>query len=144
MQLGLVRAAIATAVRTAALDDDIECYGYMPLKPVPPAFCVSGAEIDPHFTARARDSALVTAYVFTSVADDAGGQELLDAYLSKGGTQSVRAALNLSGGRGAATALGGTADTMTIVRVEGYRMYPVGETMLFGAQIILRVIGSDT
>jgi hypothetical protein len=115
----------------------------MPLRPVPPALCVAGAELDPHFTARARDAAYITAYLLTSVADDEAGQRLLDEYLSKGGAKSVRAALLAAGGRGATQALSGAAESMTVERVEGYRLYPIGDAMMFGAQIVLRVIGSD-
>jgi hypothetical protein len=122
-------------------DTRLTCCGYMPLKVSPPMFCVGGVELDPHFTARARDAAYITGYVFTAMTDDQEGQELLDTYLSKTGVDSIRAALNAAGGKGSATALSGAADTMTIKKIEGYRTYPVGETMLFGAQIILHVIG---
>lgn len=141
MDIRAVRAALAAACGGI---DGLTCTGYVPDAVAEPHFYAGEVEIDVNnaFGRGGHDVARVTCRVLVSRADDLAGQALLDTYLSRTGASSIRAALNTARGAPGQLALDGTCDDFSIDRIQGYRLYQVGETQYFGAEIIVRVIGS--
>jgi hypothetical protein len=142
MDVSLVKAELAAAV--AALNiPNLDCYAFVPAKPSVPCFYTGEVLIEPNNTFRGSDVADVTCRVLTSTADDADGQLLLDRYLSRSGTYSIRAALLAARGAPGQLALNGRADDLSIVRIDGYRMLVDPENgSYYGADLTVRVIGS--
>jgi hypothetical protein len=108
----------------AALEiPNLDTYAFAPAKPSIPCFYVGEVSIEPNNTfGDGCDVAEVTCRVLVSTADDADGQLLLDQYLSRTGTYSIRAALLAARGDPGELALNGKADDLMIVRIDGYRM----------------------
>lgn len=132
---------VNTAIVVPGYDTSLSCIPRMDPRVTPPAFCTAQVEINPHFTHKARDEAFLTTYVFTGTVESDEAQGKLDDYLSKSGNTSIRAALlAYCGSR--ASAVGGNVELMTIQRIEAYRAYDLDPAPLFGAQIVLRLIGS--
>lgn len=143
MQIATVKAAIRDAVIAAEIPE-LDCYSYVPDNPSVPCFYPGEVTIDPNQTFGGSDSAEITCRVLVSAGDDADGQALLDQYLSRSGPYSIRAALNAARGAPGELALGGAADDFVITKIDGYRMIPTpNQELLYGAQITVRVIGSE-
>lgn len=141
MNIPAVKAALADAVRGI---EGLDCYGFSPAAPSIPAFTVGAVVVDPNVTFGGCDISDFTCTVLASAADDKDGQDLLDAYLSRSGSKSIRAALLAARGEPGEAALDGAADDLVISRIDGYRMVtyaPDGGTY-YGADITVRVIGS--
>lgn len=79
--------------------------------------------------------------LLTSRADDRSGQATLKKYLSRRGEYSVKAALE--GTPGVPQTLGGACHDLHVRRMQGHRLYRVGEDTFFGAEWIVRVLGDD-
>lgn len=141
MQIGEIRVALADAVRDPTISG-LNAYGYVPDSVPEPVFYAGEAEID-FDTAygRALDEARITCRLLVSRADDRSGQRALDEYLAGSGSRSVKAALETQRGGPGELALGGLADDLHVTRVQGYRLYQVGEVQFYGAEIVVRVIG---
>jgi hypothetical protein len=137
-----VKAALADAVRAAAIPR-LESLPYAPADPPVPAFFVGEVDLDPNVTYGGCDRADFTCTVVVGGAEDLDGQLLLDRYLSRDGEHSIRAALIEARGEPGELALGGAADDLKIVRINGYRSIPMGDDRnYYGATIVVHVIGS--
>jgi hypothetical protein len=142
MDVSLVKAELAAAVAGAGIPN-LDCYAYAPASPSVPCFYAGEVTIEPNNTFGGSDVAEVTCRVLVSTADDADGQLLLDRYLSRSGTYSIRAALLTARGAPGQLALNGQADDLSIVRIDGYRMLVDSDNgSYYGADITVRVIGS--
>lgn len=141
MDVSAVRAALADAVRDPIVVG-LNALGYEPDAVPEPVFCAGEVEIDPNFVFGGAYDMTVVCRLYVSRADDKAGQQLLDAYLSKTGSKSVVAALRAARGAPGSPALGGVADDLNVTAINGYRLYQVGETQFFGAELRVRVIGS--
>lgn len=141
MNISTVRDELAAAARGIA---NLTCTGYVPDSVAEPHWYAGEVEIDVNnaFGAGGYDVARVTCRLLVSRADDQAGQGLLDQYLSRTGDKSIRAALNAARGAPGQLALNGACDDFAIDRIQGYRLYQVGEVQYYGAEIIVRVIGS--
>lgn len=140
MNIAQVRRELAAAARGI---DNLTCTGYVPDTVSEPHWYAGEVEIDVNnaFARGGYDKARVTCRVLVSRADDQAGQQLLDEYLSRTGDKSIRAALNTARGAPGEAALNGACDDFSIERIQGYRMYQVGEVQYFGAEIIVMVLG---
>ncbi len=76
--------------------------------------------------------------VLTTGAADAGGQSELRTFMKRSGPTSIKAALE------ADPTLGGACDDLHVRRVQGHRLYRVGEANYPGAEWVVRVIGTDS
>lgn len=140
MDVGPIRDALADAVRVAV--PTLNCFGYCPDSVPEPCFYVGEVEIDFDKTfGRGMDELRVTCRLLVSRADDRAGQAALDTYLAGSGATSIKAALVAARGAPGVAALGGLCDDLHLVRVQGYRMYQVGEVQFYGAEMIVRIIG---
>ncbi|GGS87645.1 hypothetical protein GCM10010156_52700 [Planobispora rosea] len=140
MDIGAIRDAIADAVRDAI--PRLNCFGYCPDSIPEPCFYVG--EVDIEFDqafGRGLDELMVTCRLLVSRSDDRAGQAALDRHLAGSGPHSIKAALGAARGAPGEMALGGLADDVHLQRVQGYRMYQVGDTYYYGAELVVRVIG---
>lgn len=140
MDISQVKAAIAAAVGDQIAS--LNCFGYCPDSIPEPCFYAGEVEIDFDKTfGRGQDEIRVTCRLLVSRADDRAGQQALDSYLSGSGPASVKAALVAARGAPGQPALGGVCDDLHLVRVQGYRLFQVGEVQYYGAELTVRVIG---
>lgn len=96
------------------------------------------AEIDINFDqtfGRGSDEAYITCRVFTSRADDKGGQLKLREFMAGGGVTSVKKALESD------RQLGGACDDLRVVSAKGNRLFIVGEARYYGVEFTVYVIG---
>jgi hypothetical protein len=143
MLIAQIKAALRDAV-TAAEIEGLDAFAFVPDEPVVPCFYPGEVTIEPNQSFGGYDQADIVCRVLVSASDDADGQALLDEFLSRSGPKSIRAALNTARGAPGQLALGGLADDLIITRVDGYRMIPTAnQSALYGAQITVRVIGSN-
>lgn len=145
MQISAVREAIADAARAVVLPAGIRrltCSGFVPDSIAEPHFFVAEytQEYDRAFR-RALDELEFTARVLVGRADDRASQVLLDSMLSGSGTASLKQAIEAARGAPGEAALGGLADDLHVVRVQGYRWYEHAGVQYVGAELIIRVIG---
>ncbi|WIM97838.1 hypothetical protein ACTOB_001392 [Actinoplanes oblitus] len=148
MQLAQVKAALRDAVAAAEIPG-LQCTAYVPAEPHPPAFYPGEVVFAPNNSfgpgPGGYDTVDITCRVLTSNAEDADGQALLDTLLSRSGPYSIRQALLAARGAPGQPALGGLADDLMIVRIDGYREIPgPNEASYYGAQITVRVVGSGS
>lgn len=148
MQFSEVRAAIAEAAAAVVLPAGIRkltALGYTPDAVAEPLFFVGEytVEYDKTF-GRGLDEAEFTCRVLASRGDDKAGQRLLDALLSGAGPASLKQAIEAARGAPGEAALGGLADDLHVVRVQGYRWYEHAGVQYVGAEIIIRVIGDGS
>lgn len=135
-----VRQGLASA---AAAISGLTTYPYVPDSVTEPCFYPGGYEIDYDQTfARGMDAVEFTCYVLVSRADDMGGQARLDGYLKGSGSTSLKAALEAARGAPGQLALSGAADDLHVHRAEGYGQYTIGDTVYYGAKLLVTVIGS--
>lgn len=143
MQIATVKAALRDAVLVAEIPE-LDCFAFVPDDPPFPCFYAGEVTIEPNQSFGGYDQAEIVCRVLVSASDDADGQARLDQYLSRSGQYSIRAALLAARGAPGELALGGAADDLLIVRIDGYRMIPTpNQELAYGAQITVRVIGSD-
>lgn len=83
-----------------------------------------------------------TVRVLASHADDEAGQSLLNTFVRPTGPTSVKAALE--GTPGVPQTLGGACDDLHVPRMQGHRLYKVGEHVYLGAEWPVRVIGTES
>lgn len=144
MEMSAVRAAIAAAASTVVLPvaAKLTCTGYTP-----------DAVSEPHFFAgeylvefdramgRGLDVVELTCRVLVGLADDENAQRLLDAMLSGRGPASLKQAIEAARGAPGGPALGGAADDLQVMRVQGYRWYEHQGNQYVGAELIIKIIG---
>lgn len=142
MEIGKIRRALADAVRDPTIAG-LNALGYVPDSVPEPVFYAGEAEIDfDSAFRRGLDEARITCRLLVARSDDRSGQEALDEYLAGSGDRSVKTALEAARGAPGEFALGGLAHDLHVTRVQGYRLYQVGEVQYYGAEIIVRVIGA--
>jgi len=145
VQLSAVREAIAVAASAVVLPANagtLTCFGYTPDSVVAPCFFTG--EVDVNFDrtfGRGLDELEVTCRVLAGRGDDKSSQVVLDAMLSGGGTASLKKAIEAARGAPGQMALGGLADDLHLMRVQGYRWYEHAGTQYVGAELIIKVIG---
>lgn len=146
MDIQLVRTRLAAACTgvVASSGEKLNCFGYVPDAITPPVFYAGEITLDPNGTFGGFDQVEVTCRVLTSHADDAEGQRLLDEYLRRTGSSSVRAALLAARGAPGQYALSGACDDFNIKAIQGYRLYRVGTEVFFGAEIVVSVYGDGS
>lgn len=146
MNLKTVKKEIATAVKANVVSPvgtpGLETFGYCPDLVPEPCFYVGEAEIEPHRTFAGSADARLTCRLLVGKGEDEAAQGLLDEYLSDTGTASVLVALEKARGAPGQLALNGAADDVMVERITGYRMYEHADKRYFGAEIIVKVIGS--
>lgn len=140
MDVAAIRAAVPAAVGTAI--PELTCLPYLPDAVPEPCFYAGEVEIDFDRTyQRGMDEIELTCRLLVSRGDDLAGQARLDSYMAGSGPLSVKAALDAARGAPGQAALGGLADDIHLRRVQGHRLYQVGNVMYYGAEFIVRIIG---
>lgn len=140
----IVKANVGKPTTTPATPD-LECFGYCPDIFPEPCFYTGETELDVNNTfGDGSDVARITCRVLVGHVEDEYAQGLLDIYLSRTGPGSIRAVLASDAARGAPgqLALNGAADDLAVERITGYRMYEHAERKYYGAEIVVRVVGS--
>jgi hypothetical protein len=148
VQISQVRNAIADAARAVVLPAGVQqliCTGYLPDAVTAPHFFVGEytQEFDKTF-GRGMDEAEFTCRVLVGTSDEQAAQTVLDALLSGAGPASLKEAIEAARGAPGQMALGGLADDLHVMRIQGYRWYEHAGTQYVGAEIIIRVIGDGT
>lgn len=148
MDISVVKARLATAAATVDADEgagQLVAYGYTPDNPEIPCFYAGETTFQHNVTfAGDVDRVEITCRVLTSSDEDLTGQRLLDRYLRRTGGMSVRAALLAARGAPGQLALAGACSDFNIERIQGYRLYRIGEgRTYFGAEIIVMAIGGS-
>ncbi|KJS60659.1 hypothetical protein [Streptomyces rubellomurinus] len=145
MQFAAVRAAIADAARAVILPTGaakLTCTGYTPDAVTAPHFFVGEYTVEYDRTfGRGRDEAEFTCRCLVGRQDDRNAQAILDGMLSGAGPASLKRAIEAARGAPGQAALGGLADDLHVVRVQGYRWYEHAGIQYVGAEVIIRVIG---
>ncbi|MET7643046.1 hypothetical protein ABZS83_05255 [Streptomyces sp. NPDC005426] len=146
MQPAAIRDAIATAARTGvALPDGIgklTATGYIPDAVVTPHFFCGEYTVDfDKAMNRSLDEVELTCRVLVSRADDRSAQAILDGMLAGKGPASLKRAIEDARGAPGEYALGGLADDLHVVRMQGYRWYEHQGTQYVGAELVIRIIG---
>lgn len=148
MQISGVRNAIADAARAVVLPAGggaLTCTGYVPDSVVAPHFFVGEVDITyDRAMGRGLDELEFTCRVLAGRGDDKSAQVVLDAMLSGGGTGSLKKAIEAARGLPGQPALGGLADDLHVMRVQGYRWYEHAGTQYVGAEMVIKVIGNGS
>ncbi|MGW3346797.1 hypothetical protein ACWDA3_26090 [Nonomuraea rubra] len=142
MDISLVRERIAAAAAAVVLPTSrLTCTGYVPDAVTEPHFFVG--EYTQEFDRTYRGMAVleVTCRVLVGRADDRASQKLLDAMLASTGAASLKAAIEEARGEPGELALGGAADDLHVMRIQGYRWYEHAGVDYVGAELIIKVIG---
>jgi hypothetical protein len=132
--LSELRSGLATRLQTVTgLASTAEVVGnalppYAMVLPGSPAI-----EFDESFADDGIDQYRFTVRVIVGRVDEQGGQKLLDAYLSKTGTSSIRTAL-----RGDRT-LGGKASDLRVQQVSNYGAFVINDVSYLGAEFSVQV-----
>ncbi|MFC9247750.1 hypothetical protein ACFT7S_28190 [Streptomyces sp. NPDC057136] len=144
MQMSAVRGAIAEAASTVVLpvSAKLTCTGFTPDAVTEPHFFCGeySVEFDRAMN-RGLDVVELTCRVLVGLADDEAAQRLLDAMLSGSGPGSLKAAIEAARGAPGELALGGLADDLHVMRVQGYRWYEHQGASYIGAELIIKIIG---
>lgn len=145
MQISAIRAAIADAARAVVLPAGIPkltSTGYTPDAITEPHFFVGEVEVTFDRTmGRGTDQLEFTCRVLVGRQDDRAAQKVLDAMLSGAGDASLKRAIEVARGTPGQMALGGLADDLHLMRVQGYRWYEHQGTTYVGAELVIKVIG---
>lgn len=136
--------AVCTGLADAATAiDGLTCLDYVPDSVTTPCFYTGEVEVDyDKAFARGLDIVTVTCRLLVSRADDRSGQAELKQFMAGSGPRSVKEALEAARGAPGEAALGGACDDLHVQRMQGHRQYTVGDTAYYGAEWVVRVIGS--
>ena len=145
MEPSTVREAIAAAARAVVLPPGLPrltATGYTPDAITEPHFFCGEYSIDyDKAMARGRDHIELTCRVLVGRQDDATSQRVLDALLAGSGETSLKAAIEAARGAPGEPALGGAADDLHVMRVQGYRWYEHQDATFVGAELVIKIIG---
>jgi len=148
VQISPIRDAIADAARTVVLPTGVAkltATGYVPDAITEPHFFVGEVEVTyDRAMGRGLDQLDLTCRALVGRQDDRASQKILDALLSGSGPASLKAAIEAARGAPGQMALGGLADDMHVMRVQGYRWYEHQGTTYVGAELAIKVIGSGS
>lgn len=145
MQISEIREAIATAARAVVLPTGIRkltTTGFTPDAVTEPHFFVGEYTVDYDVTYGRSSKAEFTCRLLVGRANDQAAQRLADDCLSDKGPASLKVAIEAARGAPGALALGGLADDLHVMRVQGYRWYEHAGSKYVGAELIIKVIGS--
>jgi len=132
MDIAAIRTGLAA---NAATISGLTCTAYAPdAVAVPAFFSVEIAIAFDEANDRSTDAVAVTCRLLVSRADDRGGQQALDAYLS-GTTGGLKTAIESD------PTLGGVCDWAVLVAIDGYGQYSVGEAVYYGVTVHVEVQG---
>jgi hypothetical protein len=131
------------------LAETVQAYGIAGLTPLeyvpdavePPVFYVADVIIDYEQTFGGDPDVTIVCRVLTSKGDDRAGQKLLRSYMASTGATSVKAAIESGRGDPGQAALSGACDDLHVRRLQGHRVYIVGEKSYFGAEWLVHIIG---
>lgn len=145
MDMSAIRYAIADAARAVVLPDGIAkltCSGYVPDSVTVPHFFTEAYTVDfDKAMGRSLDEVELICQVLVGIADDKSAQLTLDTMLSGSGPGSLKQAIEAARGAPGDYALGGLADDLHVMRVQGYRWYQHQDTTYVGAQLAVKIIG---
>ena len=141
MDLALVSQRIADAVK--AVPDIVSSLPYVPEAVTVPCFYVGEVSetYDQTYGGGLVDAELVCRVLVDRTATE-GSQAQLKRFMMRSGPTSVKAAIE--GDRSQPQSLGGACADLHVRRLQGHRMYRVGENTYYGAEWIIRVIGTDS
>lgn len=134
-----LRVAIGNAPRNAGIPG-LNCLTYTPHRVSPPMWYPGEVEFDRtaagHATFGDTRGYRAQATVITANENDTqAGQELLDEYLSEGGSLSLISAIEGD------SVLGQLCDDLYVENVDGYRLYTFGQATFVGARLRIFAIG---
>lgn len=141
MDVALIRAALGNTPANvpAVLGKTITCTAYTPSSVTVPAFFPAECELhyaDARGTFNGQPVIDAVCRILTAEqANDIGGQQMLDAYLSHPSSTSVKAAIE------ADQTLGGLCKSVFVHDIEGYRLYTVGLNAYYGANFRVQILG---
>ena len=141
--MDLYQVKVETAAAVGSAISGLTCVPYAVDAVTPPMFMPVEIEIDPNQTFGGSDLVVITWRVLVSRADPKSAQKALDGYLARTGATSIRAALVAARGDPGESALNGAADDLVVTQVSGYQAYDVGSAKYLGADITVKVIGSE-
>lgn len=119
--------------------EELRCYEYVPDSVAPPCFFPVGVTIEyADALASGMDMLTVNCQLLVSRASDRSGQRLLKEFLSNTTPNSVVQALR------ADPTLGGASHDLQIRRITGYRAYTYANSLFYGAEIEVYIIGPNT
>lgn len=131
-----VEAVLVGLRDNASTIPELRCFEYVPDSITPPTFYPVEVEIDyDRAFNRGMDELTVRCHLLVSSASDRSGQRLLKGYLAGSGPMSLKAALQTD------RTLNGACDDLRVRRVAGYRLYQVGTTTFYGAELDIHIIG---
>lgn len=133
MSISAVRTAIATAVAGVTSTPALTATAYMPDAITEPHAFIGDVEVRYDTTYGGTDELLLTLRVLVGAVDDLASQALLDTYINRSGTGSIKAAVE------AWTAPSG-ADDIHVQRVVSYGMWEHAGVRYLGAEWKIRVI----
>lgn len=119
--------------------DGLRAYATVPGQVMTPAAVVDvdGIRYDSTM-ARGADDFIFVVRLLVSTADDATGQDALDAYLAGSGAASMKAAIEGD------TSLGGVAHFARVDSVRAYGQVEYGAITYVGAEVLVEVTASGT
>lgn len=135
MELADVRKGLADSLGTI---EGLRVFDYMPESAEPPCAVVGfpeTLEFDKAFARGLDEYPSIPIYLFVGRADARASQEKLGAYCAGAGALSIKEAVESD------KTLGNVCDTATVVRVRGFRLYPMGATEFLGCVFDVRVVG---
>lgn len=148
MQIALIREALADAAAAVVMPAGVPkltCTGYVPDSVTEPHFFTGEVDVDfDKAMGRRLDELTVTCRVLVGRADDRASQQVLDALLSGSGPASLKAAIEAARGAPGEYALGGLADDLHLMRIQGYRWYEHAGNTYVGAELVIKVIGDGS
>jgi hypothetical protein len=119
----------------------MSCVDYVPDVVEPPMFYPADVVIDYDQTFGGDPDITVMCRVLVSKGDDQAGQRLLRGYMASTGAKSIKAAIESGRGAPGVAALSGACDDLHVRRVQGHRVYTVGEKSYYGAEWVVHIIG---
>lgn len=115
--------------------------GFVPDTILPPHFYVADISIDYDQTFGGLEVCQYTVRVLVSHAPADEAQALLHTFLRRTGPTSIKAAID--GPVGVPQTLGGLIDDLHVRKLQGLRMYTVGDRKHPGAEWQIRVVGTE-
>lgn len=106
-----------------------------------PMFFIGEITVEYHQTFGTMIAMDVSCRLLVSRADNVSGQRNLRQYMAPTGAMSIPAALEAARGAPGSPALSGAADDLVVRRMQGHRLYTVGDTAYVGAEWSVHVIG---
>ncbi|MFY1669495.1 hypothetical protein ACN27G_06005 [Plantactinospora sp. WMMB334] len=140
MDLQLVSERLAALA--AALPEVKRSDPYVPDAATPIHFYVAEFEIDYDQTYGGLMDVQVVCRLLTSRGNDRSGQAALKPYMARRGDKSLKYALE--GDPGVPQTLDGACHDLHVRRLQGHRLYKVGEDYFYGAEWLVRVVGTDS